>query len=463
MLDKTEPNGAGDQCVASKPGYSSGQLMRFLLPSLLGVLLFLTPVYIDGRLTILVAFAIDYINDVIKPLMVPVTVFIAVVPSFITVLVSCTSLKRIDNRFVQLFNPGRNWTIVRMVGAILMLMVFFKVGPEWVWHRNTGGVMLYDVGPVVLAIYFLSALLLPLVTDYGLMEFVGTYMAKVFEKVLKMPGRAAVDCLVSWLTASSMGIILSTQQYRKGFYTSREACVMATTYSTVSLAYSYLLLKLIGMEHVFIPWYLAVTITGIVCALIVPRLPPLSRKPDLYHPAVGKQVVDDSRPGESMFAMGVRRAVERAATAPSPLQQVKTGVHAGVDIAISVYPTMMVIGCCGLALVEFTSLFQTLSLPLVPYLELLRLPEADKAAPALLAGVVDSIMPSILGASIESEITRFVMVGVAVNQLIFFTEAAILMMRANIGLKLIDLIWLYLIRVMISLPVMALCAHLMLG
>ncbi|OWJ89654.1 arginine uptake transporter [Pseudomonas sp. A46] len=443
--------------------YSATQLLRFLIPSLIGVLLFLVPFDINGKSNILIAYLIDYINDVVKPMMVPVTVGVATLPSLLTVIVSFSALKKNPNRFVQLFNPGLGWTLVRVVGAVLMVMTYWKVGPEWIWHRNTGGVMLYDVGPVVLAIYLLSAVLLPLLTDYGLMEFVGTLVSRVFEKLFGLPGRAAVDCMASWLAASSVGIILTTQQYRQGFYSSREACVIATNFSIVSIAYSYLLLKLIGMEHVFVPWYLSVAVTGVLCALIVPKLPPLRGKPNSYDPLVGKQLKTDRREGEGLVALGLRRAVERADTAPSPFAQLKHGLHVSMDIAISVYPAMMVIGCLGLSLVEFTPLFKYLSMPLVPYMELLQLPEADKAAPALLAGMVDSIMPSILGASIESEVTRFVMVGVAVNQIIFFTEAAILLLRANIGLRLRDLLMIYVVRVLVSLPILALLAHLIVG
>ncbi|MFJ4067750.1 YjiH family protein [Pseudomonas sp. NPDC089996] len=443
--------------------YSTAQLLRFLIPSLIGVLLFMVPFDINGKNNILIAFVIDYINDVVKPLMVPVTVAVATIPSLLTVLVTFSSLKNHPNRFVQLFNPGLGWTAVRVVGAVLMVMTYWKIGPEWVSHRNTGGVMLYDVGPVVLAMYFLSAVLLPLLTDYGLMEFIGSLVSRGFEKLFGLPGRAAVDCMASWLAASSVGIILTTQQYRQGFYTSREACVIATNFSVVSIAYSYLLLKLIGMEHVFVQWYLSVAVTGLLCALIVPKLPPLRGKLDAYHPTVGKQVKTDRLEGEGLVALGLRRAIERADSAPSMLAQLKHGIHVSLDIAISVYPAMMVVGCLGLSLVEFTPLFKYMSMPLIPYMEMLQLPEAQQAAPALLAGMVDSIMPSILGASIHSEVTRFVMVGVAVNQIIFFTEAAILLVRADIGLRLRDLLLIYVVRVMVSLPILALFAHLVVG
>ncbi len=442
--------------------YSAAQLAKFIIPTLLGILLFLTPIHADGRLTVMIAFIIDFVNDVLKPMMVPVTVGVAVIPTVITLLVSFSPLKLSPNRFVQLFNPGLSWTVIRVIGAVLMLMVYFQVGPEWIWHRNTGGVMLYDVGPVVLAIYLLSSLLLPLLTDYGLMEFVGSLLSRGFEKLFGLPGRAAVDCMASWLSASAVGIIMTTQQYRGGFYTSREACIIATNFSIVSIAYSYLLLKLIGMDHVFLPWYASVTITGVICAIIVPKLPPLRFKPQAYHPESGRQVASSRQPGESLFALGLRRAVERAASAASPQELFKRSLHASADVAFSIYPAMMLVGCTGLALIEFTNLFQTLSQPLVPLLELLRLPEADKAAPALLAGIVDSIMPSLLGANIESEVTRFVLAGVAVNQIIFLTEAAIVLVRAGIGLKLLDLLVIYLLRVLVALPILSLLGHLIL-
>jgi nucleoside recognition membrane protein YjiH len=55
------------------------------------------------------------------------------------------------------------------------------------------------------------------------------------------------------------------------------------------------------------------------------------------------------------------------------------------------------------------------------------------------------------------------MAGVAVNQIIFFTEAAILLLRANIGLKLRDLLLIYVLRVLVSLPILAFLGHMIVG
>ena len=311
--------------------YTLAQLAKFLIPTIIGVLLFLTPVSIDGKFTVSIALLIDYINTVIKPMMVPATAAAAIIPTFFTLIVSYSSLRNSDNPFLKIFNPGTGWVIIRVVGATLMAMTYFEFGPEWVWSRQTGGVMLYDVGPVVIAIYFLSAILLPLLTDYGLMEFVGSLLSKIFEKLFGLPGRAAVDCAASWLSASSVGIILTTQQYREGYYSSKDACTIATNFSIVSIAYAYLLLSIIGLKDYFIEWYLSVIVTGIICAIIVPRLPPLRNKSKTYN-------LDSRRKnmarleGENAFSAGVRLAVQRADRASSVFTLLKRGILASVDL-----------------------------------------------------------------------------------------------------------------------------------
>lgn len=463
MNNQTKTAELQEISTTSKQEYSNKQLAKFLIPTLLGILLFLTPIYIDGRMTIMIALMIDFVNDFTKPIMVPVAVAVTVFPSILSLIVKYSSLKNNSNAFIQVFNPTNGWLITRILGAIVMMMVYLQIGPEWIWHRNTGGVILHDIAPILIAIYFISAILLPLLTEFGLMEFVGTFFNRVFQKLFGLPGSAAVDSIASWLSATSVGIILTTQQYKNGFYSSREACVIATNFSIVSVGYAYFLLKLIGLQDMFISWYFSVAITGIICAIILPKLPPLCFKKHSYHTGEKNQLATETITDEPLFQQAISKAINRAEKAESPQVLVRNSFLVAFDLAISMYPAIMLVGALGLALIEFTPIFQILSQPLVPLLELLQLPEAEKASVALLAGVIDSIMPTILGASIESELTRFVLAGVAVTQIVFLSEVALVLMRAGIGLKLADILLIYVMRVLISLPILTLFAHLFVG
>ena len=49
-----------------------------------------------------------------------------------------------------------------------------------------------------------------------------------------VPGRASVDLIASWFGAANAAVILTREQYMKGFYTKREAGYIMTNFSLVS-------------------------------------------------------------------------------------------------------------------------------------------------------------------------------------------------------------------------------------
>ena len=126
-------------------------------------------------------------------------------------------------------------------------------------------------------------------------------------------------------------------------------------------------------------------------------------------------------------------------------------------------PLVMAIGTVSLAIAEYTPIFNWLSAPIVPLLELLQLPEAAKAAPAMLVGFADMFLPAVLGKGIESELTRFVVACVSLTQLIYMSEVGVLIIKAKLPLNILELFAIFIIRTLITLPIIALMAHWIVG
>lgn len=119
--------------------------------------------------------------------------------------------------------------------------------------------------------------------------------------------------------------------------------------------------------------------------MILPKLPPLSSKKHSYHTGTKIELAPEIVVEGPLFKQALSKAVHRAENAGSPLTLAKRSFLLAFDLAVSMYPAIMLVGALGLALVEFTPVFQILSLPLVPLFELLQLPEAEKASVALFA------------------------------------------------------------------------------
>ncbi|MBS7661283.1 YjiH family protein [Pseudomonas lalucatii] len=441
------------------------QLLIFLIPSLLGVLLFLTPIVYDGKVTIGLGVMADALKTTLAAWLPAIAtgllLFSAVVGLFASLLKPrwLTERKALN----ELFNLHPLWLGLRVLGALFAAMTFWQFGPEWIWNANTGGVVLKDLAPVLITFFLVAGLILPLLTDYGLMEFIGTLVRNLFRKIFGLPGRSAIDAIASWLGSGTVGVLITAQQYQKGFYSAREAAVIATNFSIASIAFSLLITSFMKLDHLFVPFYLTVVVAGLAAAIITPRIPPLSWKKDEYIAGVGKQIKEDVPAGTSLLRWGVSQAVKRANANPSPAQMVKVGVHNVVDIWLGLLPLVMAIGTLSLAIAEFTPVFNWLSYPIVPLLEALQLPEAAKAAPAMLVGFADMFLPAVLGKGIESELTRFVVACVSLTQLIYMSEVGVLIIKAKLPLNLLELFVIFIIRTLITLPIIALMAHWIVG
>ena len=100
-------------------------------------------------------------------------------------------------------------------------------------------------------LFFFAGLLLPLLTDFGLMEFFGSMMVKVMRPVFKIPGRSSIDALASWVGDGTIGVLLTAKQYEDKNYTAREATIIATTFSVVSITFCFVVLETIGLSDYF--------------------------------------------------------------------------------------------------------------------------------------------------------------------------------------------------------------------
>jgi len=436
-------------------------MWKFLLFSALGIALFIIPFQWDGKVTILLGVLTDTLQALIGGYVVYAALAIVTV-SFVGALAVKVLKPNLptDSMRAKLFDVDWFWLSARFLGALFVWMIYLQIGPEFIINRNTGGVIFEDLIPILIPLFFFAILSLPFLTDFGLMEFLGTLSSKVFVKLFRLPGRSAVDAMSSWFGAASIGLLVTMQEYDKSYYSQREAAIIATTFSVTSIAFTYVVAKTIGVDNNFVYFYLTIALTGFIAAIIMPRLPPLSLKPDTYH--LGKSMLDEEIPTEyTTYQWALNRAITRAHSMPSLGKVFKHSLKNLFDIYFGLIPVVFAIGTIGLGLVEYTPVFNWLSAPLVPVLELLQIPEAAEAAPAMIMGFADMYLPALVGKSIESEMTRFIVGAASITQIIYMSEVGALILKSNIKLNVLELFMIFILRTLISLVVITTVAHLL--
>lgn len=440
--------------------YRRRDLLKFLIPSLIGVVLFLVPFKVGDTINIGMGLMADGLKAVLGDALPAIAVIVLCLSVVATLIIKVARPRWADRGVLHdMFHVGPVWFGMRILGAVFALMTFFQFGPEFVTASFTGGVMLNDLAPVLLTFFFFAALLLPFLVEFGFMEFIGSLVRKPFRVIFRLPGRSAIDATASWMGSGTVGVLITTQQYERGFYNRREASVIATNFSIVSIAFALLITSFVELNHMFVQFYLTVVVAGLIAAVIVPRLPPLSRKPDTYYEPVGCQLAEKRTENIGLFRYSLLQAVRRAEKAPGPRELARNALFNVADIFLALLPLVFAIGTVALILAEFTPLFTFLSYPMVPVLELLGVPEAEAAAPATLVGFADMFLPAVLASNIESELTRFVIACLSLTQLIYMSEIGALLLKSKIPLKLWELVAIFLLRTAITLPIITFMAH----
>ncbi|MEN8078889.1 YjiH family protein [Clostridioides difficile] len=436
--------------------------LKFIIPSIIGVLLFMIPIKHEGDVTIPIAIFSGMLVDFLGNYLVYIITGTMAISAILTLMGTLFKPKFITNNKLlnSLFTTTTLWLVIRVLGGIFGVLAAFEIGPEMIISGDTGAFVLHDLLTVLFSIFLFAGLFLPLLLNFGLLEFFGALLTKVMRPVFKLPGRSSIDCITSWLGDGTLGIMLTNKQYEDGFYTEREAATISTTFSAVSITFSLVVINTVGLGNMFVPFYLTVTFAGIVAAVIIPRIYPLSKKKDVYYNGETKEIDESIPQGYTSFSWGYEKAIEKARKNSSIKEFFIDGCKNVLDMWIGVLPVVMGLATIALIIATYTPVFKILGLPFVPILNLLQVPEALQASQTLVVGFADMLLPSVIASTtITSEMTRFIVAAVSVTQLVYMSEVGGVLLGSKIPVNIKELIIIFIERTLITLPVIVLIAN----
>lgn len=450
--------------VELKP-VSNGNIAKFVIASVLGVFLFLIPIPQGNTFTIPIGIVINWVSALLT--LETVSLAQVAVLVFVTISTVLTVINKIchpefiqrSEMFNKIFSPSPLFFVSRIIGLVIVYLAYFQLGPEMVWSGATGGSML-GISATLVSVILCIAFLMPLLTDFGIMEFVGVLLRKVVRPLFTVPGRSAIDLMTSWLGTSNAAAILTTGQYESGFYSAREAATISMNFSFVSIPFCYVIATLIGVEEKFTVFYLINLIGGILLAMIIPRIPPLRNLPDTYDEIAGKQINEEVPAGVSKIKWALNLAGHRAETATGK-SLLSSGLKVYATMFLDLIPVVMSWGTIVLILVEYTPIFDFISIPFGWYINLFGIEGAADIAPTALVGFADQYIPPLMLADFPIERTRFIMGSATLLQIIYMTEVGLIVLKSRVPVNIGHLFLVFIERTLIAIPLVTLLTNLL--
>ena len=426
-------------------GYTTKGLVKFIVLSIIGIFLFLVPV--SGAkvpIVLIISTFQNFLGDFLDYL-----VFIV-----LTLLVVSLFLGKVLKKepFASFHKDDKKQkTTFFILAWICIFCVLFNFGPKEIFQNpEVGGQALQLAGGVMTTVS-VAGWLIVFMLKSGIVEFLGTLLEPLMRPIFKMPGQAAVNCISAFMVSPAVGVYMSDEYYKDGFYNRREGISAITNFSTISVGYIAVLAGLGGIGDYYGQMIVVTLLLVFIMTAITVRIPPLSRIKPEY--AVEKE--EDTTQYASRFQKAITLAANKSEE--FTLKAFIDSLISACQIAVKIIGNMIPIVVVTLTLVYFTPIFDILGKPFAPILSLLGLPNADVIAPCALLGFIEVSLPviSISGQGVALQSAFFVVI-LSIIQIVFMTEAGNAMLGSSMKVKFKDLVFVFIVRTIIAIPLVAL-------
>lgn len=361
--------------------------------------------------------------------------------------------------------------ILYIFGAVVSTMYVFNLSfgtifPDIIIGSHTAGAVI----PVAISVSWIipvSSLFMPFLLNYGIIDFVGSLMEPLMRPIFKVPGRSAVNAIASFVSSSSVGVLITSKLYKDGVYTNKEAAIIATGFSAVSVGFAYMVIDTAGLAEKFIPIYFSAMLITLIVSFFMSRIPPLSKLPSFYKDGRVQNENDlqnNLKTQEGIIKLGVERAVKKAFIAPDLLKEIGSSLMDGYFVLPKVVSLLTAVGTLAMIIANYTPVFNWIGFAFEPILRVLQVPDASIISPSLSVGIAEMFLPVLMIADkidILTEASRYMVVTVSMVQIIFFSETVVVIMSTKIPINLKQLIICFFLRTLIAIPVTAVFMHLM--
>ena len=276
--------------------------------------------------------------------------------------------------------------------------------------------------------------------------------------IWRVPGRAAVDAVASFVGSYALGLLLTNRMYTGGRYTAREAAIIAAGFSTVSATFMVIVAKTLGLMDIWLWYFFGTLVVTFVVTAITVRIPPLSRIPDEVYPgAVHSPELAVTR---DRFRVARRAAEQTLAEAPSLPKNIWVNFRDGLVMVLQILPSIMSVGLIALVLATYTPVFEWIGVIFYPLFWALGYSDPGLLASASATSIAEMFIPATMAAGHEDLVARFVIGVVCVSAIIFFSALVPAILATDIPVKMWHLLVIWVERVALTIVLATPLAHL---
>ncbi|WP_372803595.1 YjiH family protein [Paracoccus seriniphilus] len=432
-----------EQAVEKRPGKGVA-LLKMISLSLVGIVIFFVELPLGGKSTILPVHLADAVAQHARPAAI----------AFVLVLILYGALSPVIDGSWRRSWGDMVFSGFKILGLVATVAYLAGVAPAVI---TTPGMMPFLFDKLVMnlgLIVPIGAVGLSFLICYGLIEFCSVFLEPVMRRIWRTPGYSAVDAVASFVGSYSIGLLITNRMYLTRSYSFRQAVIIATGFSTISVTFMVVVAKVLGLLPIWNYYFWSTLIVTFAVTAITARIPPIT-----WYDDSTETPQDDAVARHGYLKSAVDAALMRVEENPAFLRLLWENVKDGLKMTSVILPTGVSVGLLGLLLSVYTPVFDWLGLIFYPLLSLLQVPEAMVTAKAMAAALAEMFFPT--GMLTDAPMMSRYLFGVtSVSGILFFAGSIPCILATEIPIKVPHLVLIWAIRVFLSIPLGVLAAHL---
>lgn len=413
-------------------------MWKFFLYSGLGVIIFFIPITLFDKSSILLDHLVTAIQQGVGENIKYYTLLIIIIGAILPFTNGRWNKSLFDSFF----------TLFKVLGVVIGVMVVFNVGPKFVLAENIGPFLFNSLAINLSLLIPIGGAALALLVGYGLLTLLGILMEPIMRPVFKTPGRSAIDAVASFVGSYSVGLLITNRIYKEGLYNRKEALIVATGFSTVSVTFMVVVARTLDlMDHWLLYFWITFIVTFLVTAISV-HFPPIRGQKKEYYGGKDNNVHEGFE--GNRFSYAWCKTKQDSFEFEPLLKNIAGNFMDAMKMTTSIIPSILSIGFVGLMLAEYTDVISYLSYIFYPFLFFWPLEDPGLIAEAAMISVVEMFLPALLVVEADM-VTKFIVGVTSVSAIIFLSGLVPAILSTDLKIKLWKLLVVWFIRVALTL------------
>nr|WP_317331550.1 nucleoside recognition domain-containing protein [uncultured Romboutsia sp.] len=408
------------------------EVAKIIIYSTIGIIIFFIPITIDNQTKTILHHIAYKLQVNYRGLMQVCTIIYIIIGITKSVLLNHKS------------NLGKMYSYFSIFSIFIVISIFYDRYSIALLDDNIS-LILEETILNLITLLPLSAIFMPFILDFGLLDIVEAYCHKLMKKLFNLSGKSILNIIMYIFNDCFCGYFMTNLLYKKGKIRQREACIILLNFSITSISISNYIAEELNINKInffILSMFILILVNTILC-----RTYPINKKKKSYYI---KTNYKESHFKSDKLSNSIKKHIQNKEDI-NIFKSIIRNFEESIHIIISLIPNLVLTMYLGNIIINNMDIVYNLKFVFSYILEILRFDNIDEISEFLVNGFFNDVIAiDLLNKNIAY--TSKLLVGIiCILKCTSITTNILYLETTNIPINKIEFLVSYILRIILML------------